>query len=117
MLVAHINSLEVFLLESKFNLLITEFLAQTFLFFVEMQEHLDISIKLILLLSFNNLLDVTLSKDFLASLFKDNFFLFENFVPHFSLELSELLGFLLDMLMHPKFHLVEVLFIYFSCLI
>lgn len=112
-LMPHVDPFEILLFVLQLHLLIAQLLSQSLLLFVQMQENLDVTIKLSFLLILDDLLDISLFHDFLSLLFVNERVLFIHFMSHLCLELTEFLCLLLDVLMHPQLHLVQVLLIDF----
>lgn len=112
-LVPHVDPFEVLLFVLQLHLLITQLSSQSLLLFVQVQEDLDVAIKLSFLLILDDLLDVPLFHYLLFLLFADECVLFTHFMSHLCLELTEFLRLLLNMLMHPQLHLVQVLLVDF----
>lgn len=98
---AYIDSLKILLFVLKFNLFITQFFPQPFLLLIQMQKHLNISIKFSLLLRLNNLLNFSLFDHILCLLLMKCFNLFFDFNFDLSLKLSKLLSLLPDVFVHP----------------
>lgn len=113
MLVPDVDSFEILLFVLQLHLLIAQLFSQALLLLVQVQENLNIAIKLSLLLVLDDLLNIPLFHYLLLLLFHDECVLFIHFMSHFCLELTKFLGLLLNMLMHPQFHLVQVLLIDF----
>ena len=112
-----VNSLQVFFFELKLKLLVAKLSTQTLLFLIEVQEDLDVSVKFSFLFALDNLLNFTSFRHLLFELEKVLFLLTVHFNFDFLLESSELLCFLLNMLMHSKFHFIEVLLLNLPCLV
>lgn len=106
-----IHTLQIFFLEAEFELLVAQFLSQRLFFFVEVQEDLDVPIKLSLLLILNDLLDFSRSLNFKLEILKISFVFLCNLSFDLLLEASELLSPFVDMLLHSLFHFSEVLLV------
>lgn len=78
-----------------------------------MQEHLNVPVKLRLLLILDDLFDFSLFHNVLLLFFKNGFRLFANFHFYLRFQFSEFLGLFANMFMHSEFHLMEVLFVDF----
>jgi hypothetical protein len=114
-LVSNVNSLQVLFLELEFLLLVTQLTPQALFFLVEMQENLDISVKLCFLLLFDDSLDVSVPLNVNLLIFQKAFIFFHQFVLHLHFQTPELLCFLDDMFLHSLFHLLQVLLINLPC--
>lgn len=81
-LVPHVDPFEILLFVLQLHLLIAQLLSQSLLLFVQVQENLDVTIKLSFLLILDDLLDVPLFHDLLFLLFADERVLFIHFMSH-----------------------------------
>ena len=112
-----VNSLQVFFFELKLKLLVAKLSTKTLLFLIEVQEDLDVSVKFSFLFALDNLLNLTGFSYLFFELKKILLLFTVHFNFDFLLECSKLLCFLLNMLMHSKFHFIQVLLLDFPCLI
>ena len=106
---------QVLFFELQLHLLVTKFATQRPLLLVQVQEHLDVSVKLRLLLILYNLLDFSLLHDLLLLVLQQLILLHGHLILDFLLDVSELLSLLANVLLHSDFHLLQILLINFSC--
>lgn len=83
-LVAYIDSLEVLLLVLELDLFVTQLFPQALFFLIQVQKYLNVSIKLSLLFSLDDLFDFSLLNNILSLFILDSFDLFFNFNFDFS---------------------------------
>ena len=113
MLMPYIYSFKIFFFVLELNLFVTQLLSETFLFLVQVQENLYVSVQLSLLFIFDNFLNFSLLDHILPLLFLNDINFLLNFLFYLSFQFSELLGLLSNVLMHPQFHLIQILLVDF----
>ena len=114
MLVSDIYTFQILFLVLQLQLFVTQLFPESFFFLVEVQKHLDVSVELCFLLGFDDLLDLSVLLNFLSFIVPQDFIFFSNFVLDFKLQLSELLGLLLNVVMHSVLHFIQVLLVNLS---
>lgn len=98
------DSSQILFLELQFNLFIAQLASQCPLLLVQMQENLNISVKLSFLLILDDFFDFSLFHHLLLFFFEYLEILLGHLYLYLILDVSELLSFLANVLLHSYFH-------------